>query len=459
VYVSRSVDVVVDATGYSPATPPAPPTTSPTPTTADAGIDMQAWVSSPYDPDRRLLPVPAASDPPSVAIEVRMEPTGRRWFGTGAALTDATVDLIAQRPELVDLLFEPGSPDGARLDTIRLPLSATDFSTSRWTWDLVPSGGLDSPPRQILDAVEVASWMHRKRPDLQVVVAPWTAAAHMKSPETLLGGDLAIGGEEEFAHQLVEQVLALRGLGVPVRALSIVNEPGHSGNYPTMRMTDDQLALVADLIDPDLDSINVELWAVDHNWADRSRVDRALSSSPGSYERGAFHCYAGVPEQMSGLAIDAIVSECTGTTDGWASTFRWDADNLIARSIASGSTGLIFWNLVLDDTGGPKLPGGCENCRGLLTVDRMSGEVSTTPEYYAAAHLARAVEPGWEILASPNTVGWPMAAFRAPDGQVGVVGLNDTGTDAVLRLEVEDAGSVTVEARSNELFTVRVPAR
>ncbi|RYJ05410.1 MAG: hypothetical protein EON52_11730, partial [Actinomycetales bacterium] len=55
------------------------------------------------------------------------------WYGVGAALTDASVELLADRPGLLKALYDPTSAKGARLNMLRLPLTATDFSPRMWT--------------------------------------------------------------------------------------------------------------------------------------------------------------------------------------------------------------------------------------------------------------------------------------------------------------------------------------
>jgi glucosylceramidase len=158
---------------------------------------------------------------------------------------------------------------------------------------------------------------------------------------------------------------------------------------------------------------------------------------------------------MVGLEIAAVVTECTGTNDSWTNTFRWDAENLIFGSIEAGSTGLLMWNLVLDEHNGPKTAGGCETCRGLLTFDSLSGDAQPTPEFYALAHLSRAADPGAVVLGVQRREFVTTVTFLNPDGRLGVFGFNRSSEARVVRIEANGGQPLTIHVRSHEYFTAR----
>ncbi len=291
--------------------------------------------------------------------------------------------------------------------------------------------------------------------DLGVIATPWSAPPSMKTSGSIAGGALATRDEGQYADLLLAQSRWLVAAGVPLRAITITNEPGYSAPYPSMTMTDDQMSTVALKIGASLRSDGVELWAVDHNWADRSRVDNVLRLAPGAFAKAAFHCYGGTPNQMAGLSVPTVVTECTGTNDSWEGTFRWDARNLVADSIRAGSTGLLMWNLVLDSSSGPKLPGGCSNCRGLLTIDSVSGAITATPEFYTLAHLSRAAAAGAIVIDSTSSTDVPVVAFSNPDGSIGVFGLNDTTLSQTIALQSPGGQQQRLMVGAHELFTVR----
>ncbi len=415
----------------------------------------RVWVSSPTDPTRRLLSLPSDAAAP-VTARVRVDPGDRRqvWRGTGAALTDASVELLTAAPDGARRLFAPSAADGARLSWVRLPLTATDMSSQAWTWGW--DGVTASPSRQARAAATLVAGLAERSPDLRVVATPWTAPAWMKQPAGVRGGALRDDAVVQYAGLLVAQADELRRLGVPVAAMTLGNEPGHSADYPSMTMSATQQQRLGRLVAPRLHERGIELWAVDHNWVDPPRYDEVLAGAPGAFDAAAFHCYAGRPDQMAGLPVAPIVTECTGTTSSWGEAFAWDARHLVDESIAAGSTGLMTWNLAVDPRGGPRdlaSGEGCSSCRGLLTVAGRT--VTPGPEFYVLAQLGRAADPGARVLGSRASRGVQAAAFGNEDGSIGVVAFNSTGREQVLAVEVAGEPAVRRVVRAGELVTVR----
>lgn len=414
-------------------------------------------VSSPTDAARQLATLKASPRRAATAdVVVRPAATRQPWWGTGAALTDASVRLLEDRPAVTRLLFDPRAARGARLDLLRLPLSATDFSTRLWTWEW--RDGVARPAPEARAALRLLrSRILPLRPGLRAVGAPWSAPASMKTGGTLRGGALRPDRVGEYADLLVAQADWLARHGVPLWATSLGNEPGHSSDYPTMTMTDDQLAALGAAVGPRLDRLGTRLLAVDHNWGDRDRVDTVLGRT-GAFDAAAFHCYAGRPEQMAGLPLPRLITECTGTTDGAAGTFAWDAKHLVADAVAAGSSGLMMWNLALDADRGPVDAGsrwGCKLCRGVVTVTP-SG-VRREPEFFTLAHLSRAAVPGGRVVDATAPEWLNVAAFRNPDRTIGVFGQNRSGSEQTVRIVVGAGPGRSYVVRPGEMFSYRVP--
>lgn len=424
--------------GVSACAPVAPSGTAPreAPTAPPAFV-----VSSPTDTSRRLLTVPpVAGAQPTAVVVLHPDQLRQPWYGVGAALTDASVELLADRPGLLEALYDPASAKGARLTMLRLPLSATDFSPRMWT----------GPSREARAAAAlIRSGIKPLRPDLRVVGAPWSAPGRMKTSGSIRGGALSDASVAEYGDHLLAQVRWFADRGVPLWATSLGNEPGHSADYPTMTITDEQLIALADQVGPQLG--RTRLWAVDHNWVDRDRV-AAVTAGSSEFDAAAYHCYGGNPAQMAEVPdLPRLITECTGTTDGAPGTFAWDARNLVADAVAAGSSGLLMWNLALDPAHGPVDSGsqwGCKLCRGVITV-RQKGFVRE-PEFFTLAHLSRAASPGARVIAvdAPSTLS--VAAFRNPDGSVGLFGYNRSGAPQVVAVDGQ-----TYPVGVGEMFSYR----
>lgn len=422
----------------------------------DGRADSPFVVTSPDAPGRRLLEVAATDQSATLSLTVDPTRPQQTWWGTGAALTDASVELLADNPEALDLLFDPDHPAGARLDALRLPLSSTDFSTTPWAWGW--NDGTAFPTPQAVAAIDtITEQVLPRQPDLKVVAAAWSAPADLKTSSTLRGGALSRGSVTSYGALLVEQATQLRARGVPLRAVTLGNEPFHTSDYTTMTMSIAQMAALGRQVGSSLPA-EVDLWAGDHNWEDRWAYDRIVDAAAGAFDGSAYHCYGGSPTQMDGPTPFRIVTECTGTTDDWASSFAWQLRNLVDVPAEHGSSGLLMWNLALDPADGPtdsRARGGCATCRGLVTID--GRQVTPGPEFYLLAHLARAAQPGARVVpvrsSAPEAAA---AAFVNPDGSTGLVGLNPTESAQVVGVTV---GSRTVRyaVGPGELFTYRAP--
>jgi glucosylceramidase len=434
-------------------------TSAPTPIVRDRTGPSVAWHGRATSPDgprsqRELAP---AAEPSTAALTVDQSARHQEWLGTGAALTDSSVTMLRQAsPDLAGALFDPDDPTGARLDLVRLPLSATDFSPRGWTWQDDPGGPFGPPPEQ-QDALAMLHDLLDVNPEIEVLGAAWSAPAWMKSSGQLNGGALAAGQEARYGDFLVAQAAWLKAVGVPLRSISLGNEPGHStSSYPTMTMSDAQMITMARAIHPRLELLGVELWALDHNWSDRPRLDNLLAGAPGSFDAAAFHCYSGQPASMGGVPIPVIMTECTGGDwdPSWPSTFRWQARNLVVDPVVNGSTGLTLWNLALDPARGPHL-GGCGNCRGVVTVDPATGAWTPEPEFFLLAHLSRAASRGATRIGLAGRPDIPAVAFANPDGTIGIFGHNDSGTRQVVSVTFPAGDAIRVVVEPGDLFSLR----
>jgi glucosylceramidase len=85
---------------------------------------------------------------------------------------------------------------------------------------------------------------------------------------------------------------------------------------------------------------------------------------------------------------------------------------------------------VLDEKHGPHF-GGCDACKGVVTIDSATGEVSRNDEYYALAHFSRFVLTGaLRINSTATEKGLDNVAFLNPsDGSIVLVMVN-SGVDA-----------------------------
>ena len=459
---------------------PGPRSSGPKPATATPVV--AAWTTS---ADHRLAlhaqRLPFDSPATSADITIDADARRQRIVGFGAAITDASAWVIrhhmtaTQRDALLRELFGRDG-GGIGLGFTRLTIGASDFSRRHYSLDDPPDGNPDPQLRyfsiapNLDDVVPVTRQALAINPGLQVMASPWSAPAWMKDSRSLIKGTLRDDAVNAFARYLVRYVDAYADQGIPVFALTVQNEPAFEpGDYPGMRLDARQRIRVVRALGPLLAQrarpVSILDW--DHNW-DKPEEPTTVLSDPQAnrYISGvAWHCYGGdVTAQDQVHAAfpdkDAYLTECSGgdwepvKSGGLAGQVR----TLIVATTRRWARGVLFWNLALDEHGGPHA-GGCATCRGLVTVRSSDGMVTRTDDYYALAHASRFVQPGaWRVESTATGDGLDNVAFRNPDGSLVLVAAN-SGT-AMREFTVQASGQrfrATLDAGSVATFVWQPP--
>jgi glucosylceramidase len=130
--------------------------------------------------------------------------------------------------------------------------------------------------------------------------------------------------------------------------------------------------------------------------------------------------------------------------------------NQIVSDLEAGASAWIYWNMILNEKGGPwlvsKIHGDPDpNIQHpVVIIDRATGRVAYTGLYYYLAHFSKFVRPGAvRIACSGSADGARCIAFLAPDGNVVTQLLNSRKSDAPVTLRWrERAIALTLPALS-----------
>jgi glucosylceramidase len=188
----------------------------------------------------------------------------------------------------------------------------------------------------------------------------------------------------------------------------------------------------------------------EQSWDDTAGLLQVLSNpEAGPYVRGvAWHCYAGevaVQGQVRAAAPpprDVYLSDCSGGqwAPGWRDGLLHFGRSAVVGSLRHWARGVMLGNLALDQSGGPHL-GGCRNCRGLVTIDAETGEVSRNVEYFALAHASRFVLPGARRIASGSrSAALEHVAFANPDHSVVLIVVNPAPQERAFLVRMSGQG-------------------
>jgi glucosylceramidase len=422
--------------------PAAPIVLPAAPVAQPSGPGIELWLST---QDRRLrlarqADVPASdatSTPADVVIDTSK--TYQSIVGFGAALTDASAWLLQNKlsaPARHALLLELfGPPPGLDFNMVRLTIGASDFSLQPYTLDDMPAGEVDPELQHFNVAANVPYLIPTVQetlaidPQLRIIASPWSAPAWMKTSANLIGGSLLEEYEAAYAQYLVKYVDTYRSYGIPIFALTLQNEPGFVPlTYPGMLLSAGQRArIIAQYLGPALAGRKppTHIFGWDHNWDEPQQpLDVLYDAEAARYLDGiAWHCYRGTPGAQSDVhhsfpRKDAYITECSG--GDWESSkhgeLLWFARDLLLGGLRNWARGVVYWNLALDENYGPHF-GGCDTCKGIVTIDSRSGAVSRNDEYYAFAHYSRFIHPGAVRIWSTDTGNdIKNVAFRNPDG-------------------------------------------
>jgi glucosylceramidase len=380
-----------------------------------------------------------------VTITVDSSRTFQTMEGFGAALTDSSAWLLGkgllplQRKELLRTLFD--AKTGAGLSYLRLPMGSSDFSLTEHTYDDLPAGQTDPALKRFSIAydeayiIPVLKQILAINPRLKVMASPWSAPAWMKESGKLEGGPLKKDDAtyNAYAHYFVRFIQAYAAHGIPIDMVTLQNEPEHrTDRYPCMGMTPAEEIRLAKLVGARFQAAKIATKIVvwDHNWDHPEYPIQVLQDAVARrYIAGtAFHGYAGdvasqakVHEAFPEKSLYFTESTGGSFATNFGSNLIWDMTNLLVGSTRNWAKTVLKWNLVLDEKNGPHLPGGPDNCRGIVTLDHRTGRVNREEEYYAFAHAAKFVVPGARRIFTndPSSV-----AFKNPDASTAMILFN-----------------------------------
>jgi glucosylceramidase len=369
--------------------------------------------------------------------------------GFGASFTDSSAWLLytkltpEQRSKTMRALFDPQS--GIGVSMLRQPMGASDLALNDYSYDDMPRGQSDTDLEHfsiehdqayVLPSIRDALKLN---PQIKVIATPWSPPGWMKTSDSLIGGSLKPTAYPALADYFVKFIRAYESAGVPIYGVTMQNEPLYvPNNYTGMSFpAEEQSKFLSEYLGPALEkaSLHPKVMVYDHNW-DHAEYPITVLNDPGAakYAAGtAWHCYGGDVDAQSKVHEkfpnkDAWLTECSGGT--------WQKGNLLETTaqLIIGATrnwakSVILWNLALDQHHGPNT-GGCDVCRGLVTVDTSQNpaSVTRTVDYYAMGQASKFVHPGAVRIDTNSFEKLEDVAFLNTDGSVVLLALNSADT-------------------------------
>lgn len=423
----------------------------PEPEPVDSIGDVNVWLTSGNEVFlmKRQSSVDFSRELGDFTIVLDTAVTHQEMDGFGAALTGSSAYLIKQmhsadRDKLLKDLFDP--EQGIGLNYLRITIGSSDFSIGTYSYcDNPDINSFGIPQRDRDDLLPVLRMILAINPSIKILASPWSAPAWMKQNNSMYGGSLkGTPLYNDFAEYFVRYIKAFESEGISVDAITIQNEPMHeTGGYPTMKMLwEEQNTIIRDYLGPKFVEHNIKtkiiIW--DHNF-DMAYYPINILNDPltRQYVAGTgWHGYGGDASAIDAVQAlhpdkDVYFTEQSG--GGWNTDTRmgnmfWYMKNFLMASVNRGSKNFIMWNLALNPQNGPTTTtGGCQNCRGVVTV-KPDGTYTRNEEYYLLGHFSKFVRLGAKRIKNSATNlpdGMTLSSFLNTDGSKVVVVINRSG--------------------------------
>ena len=404
------------------------------------------------------------------SIEVDGTQTFQTIDGFGYTLTGGSAAVINQmatdkKQALLKELFGSAT-NSISISYLRLSIGASDLNESVFSYDDMPTGQTDTNLDNFnlgwdLDnLVPLLKEILAINPSIQFIATPWSPPVWMKDNTNSVGGSLQKQYYEVYAQYFVKYIQKMKEQGITINAITPQNEPLYPGNNPSMYM---DAAAQADFIKNNLGpafqnaGITTKIVVYDHNC---DRPDYPISilndSDANKYVNGsAFHLYGGDISALSTVHNaypnkDLYFTEQYTSSDGsFNGDLQWHVKNVIIGSMRNWSKVALEWNLANDASFEPHTQGGCNTCKGAITV-QSSLNFTRNVGYYIVAHASKFV-PAGSIRIASNVVGnLNNVAFKRPDGKKVLIVENDGTTTTLFNIKTNgewvttslDGGSV-----------------
>jgi glucosylceramidase len=299
-------------------------------------------------------------------------------------------------------------------------------------------------------------------PNIKILGSPWSAPAWMKDNRSLIGGSLLPVNFNVYAQYFVKYIQQMQAEGIRIDAITVQNEPQHGGNNPSMVMSaTDQRDFIKNSLGPAFQAagLTTKIIIWDHN-CDNPNYPISILNDPDAkrfVNGSAFHLYAGDISAMSSVKASHpdrdlyFTEQWTGASGSFDGDFKWHLRNVMIGSLRNWSRVALQWNLANDPSYGPFTPGGCNQCKGALTIGGTS--ITRNVAYYNVAQLSKFIPPGSVRIASTQTGSLYTVAVVRPDGKKVMVVLNDGNSPQTFNIWYQSRWAVaTLPANSVGTF-------
>jgi glucosylceramidase len=424
-------------------TPPTPPVTPP------AKNEVDFWLTNGDETvklqKQNTILAFAGNSNQYPTIEVDDNSTFQTIDGFGFTLTGGSAEVInslsaSVKQALLQELFGVGEND-ISISYLRISIGASDLNENPFTYDDMAAGQTDgnldnfSLAPDMTNVIPLLKEILAINPDIKILGSPWSAPVWMKDNNSFTGGSLQPQYYEAYAGYFVKYIHEMKALDINIDAITPQNEPLNPANNPSMYMTASQQAdFIKNHLGPAFKKANIttKIIIYDHN-CDKPEYPISILNDADArpYINGsAFHLYGGDISALSSVHSaypdkDLYFTEqWTAATGSFAGDLKWHLKNVIIGSMLNWSRNALEWNLANNGYYGPHTAGGCDACKGAITVQSTSS-FNRNVSYYIIAHASKFVPSGSTRISSSVTGNLSNVAFKTPTGKKVLIVEND----------------------------------
>ena len=317
--------------------------------------------------------------------------------GFGGAFTDASAVnygklTAAQKEQFLTACFDPVNGNGYTY--CRTTIHSCDYSDEIYTYAEVPGDKnlehftIDHDRTNRIPMIQAA--LKKANNNMKIFASPWSPPAWMKTNNDILhGGQLLPEYRQTWADYFVKYLKAYKDEGINLTGLTVQNETMATQLFESCVFTAvEERDFIRDYLGPALEKNGfggVELMIYDHNRGIMYQRAEVVYEDPeaSKYVTGmAFHWYSGNHYDNVKVVHDAwpdkkLVFSEAHMNGSWSSGIR-AAQNIIL-DLNNGTNAWTFWNMMLDEKGGPYHLGGNNRINtqsAIITYDTRTGETA-----------------------------------------------------------------------------------
>jgi len=384
--------------------------------------------------------------------------------GFGYTLTGGSAQVIngmsaADKSNLLQELFGNTAND-IGISYLRISIGASDLNATVFSYDDMPAGQTDptlanfslvNDKESGTGLIPLLKQIIAINPSIKIIATPWSPPVWMKDNGSSTGGGLQTAYYSAYAQYFVKYIQQMKAEGVTISAITPQNEPLNPANNPSLQMVATQERdFIKNNLGPAFQAagITTKIVAYDHNCDHPDYPITILSDAAAAafVDGSAFHLYAGDIAAL-GQLHDAykdknvyFTEQYTASSGDFGGDLKWHLKNVIIGSMRNWSRNALEWNLANNETYGPYTPGGCNTCKGALTIGT---GVTRNVAYYIVAHASKFVPAGSVRIGSNLTTTLQNVAFKRPDGKKVLIVENDGATAATFNIKFNGKWAVT----------------